>query len=323
MKIPLILFAAFSFWLPSRLLSQQWERLVDLPRARGEHASFVHGDSIYVLGGIHDHKYGPYNIEKFDTNALKWQDLGPWLNHRHHVSAGSARHGDEIWICGGKPGDAQTGLKSVMVYNIEENSWRSGPDLPGVVWGAPAVVLGDSLHVIGGATGNHTTLNTHYVLDLTDEDAGWKTAAPLPRPVVHHAGVTFQGQIWIIAGEIEHAHTGDRNWVQIYDPLSDSWKMGPPLPINRSHLEWSTFVSGGMIWSINGVDSSKPDGYRGQDEVYVYDPGIGKWQHWGLLPHNFCSTGAKVVGDYLYIYGGGANDWFDGSLREVWRARID
>ena len=304
------------------VMSQSWEKLPDMLRPRGEHANFVYQGNIYILGGIHDHRYGPYNIEKFDTQSHKWTDLGIWEGHRHHVTAGSSLHGNHIWICGGKPGDDPTGVKSVMVYDVKNHTWRDGPSLPRVVWGAPSVILNGKLHVIGGAESRKSTLNSHFVLDLSNEPGGWYKAASLPKPVVHAAAVPFQDEIWVIGGEIEHAHTGDKAWVQIYNPKTNSWRQGPSLPLARSHLEWSTFVSQGKIWSVNGVDSSKPDGFRGQDEIYVYEPQLKKWILWGRLPRNFTSAGAKIANDFLYVFGGGRDDWFDGTMKETYRVQI-
>ena len=303
--------------------ARKWERLSDMPEKKGEHAGFIHENQIFIIGGIASHTGGSPDILSYNIDQDRWSVEGKWSEYVHHFSTNESVHGAEVWICGGKPDDDNTGVRSVKVYNKATGEWRQGPDLPAVSWGGPAVIVNDQLHVIGGAQGNKTTMDHHYVLDLQKEKKGWKKARPLPRPVVHAAGVTLDGEIWIIGGEIEHAHTGDRSWVQVYNPGTDSWRDGPALPRPRSHLEWSTFAWNGKIYSFNGVDSGKPDGIRGQDEIYVYDPEIGHWQLWGLLPHNFVSINAIAHNGYVYITGGGHDDWFDGTMMETWRTPVE
>ena len=303
--------------------ARDWEKLADMPCKKGEHAGFVYDNQMYVMGGIEMHTGQSPSILTYDLTGNSWTHEGDWPGYVHHFTTNASVNGEEVWICGGKPDNDNSGVKTVSVYNASSKKWRSGPDLPVVHWGGPAVIIDDKLHVIGGAQGKKVTTGHHYVLDLKKEKRGWKTAPPLPEPVVHAAGVEFQGEIWIIGGEIEHAHTGDRPWVQIYNPETETWREGPPLPKGRSHLEWSTFTWNGKIYSFNGVDSAKPDGIRAQNEVYLYDPATGSWELWGLLPHHFVSISALPYKGYVYISGGGYNDWFDGTMRETWRTPID
>jgi hypothetical protein len=300
-----------------------WERLEDMPEKKTEHASFIHDGKIHVVGGIEMHTGQSPSLLSFNLADQVWTREGEWPDYVHHITTNASAYGEEVWICGGKPDDDNSGTRRVAVYNASTGKWRTGPELPEVHWGGPAVVVGDQLHVIGGAQGKKLTTQHHYVLDLKHERRGWKEASPLPKPVVHAAGVELDGEIWIIGGEIEHAHTGDRSWVQIYNPEIESWREGPALPRPRSHLEWSTFTWEGKIYSCNGVDSAKPNGIRGQDGVYVYDPAAGSWKLWGLLPHNFTSISALAADGFIYISGGGYNDWFDGSMKETWRTRIE
>lgn len=117
------------------LMAQEWEKLPDLLRPRSEHANFLYNGNIYIISGIHDRVYGPYNIEVFDIEKQKWKDIGIWRDHRHHFKAGSSIVNNELWVCGGKPGAQNTRIKSVMVYSMDSNTWIKGPDLPRVVWG--------------------------------------------------------------------------------------------------------------------------------------------------------------------------------------------
>ena len=201
-------------------------------RKRGEHANFVYGGKIYVLGGIHDHVYGPDNIEMYDPATDKWENLGVWDRHRHHITAGSSLYGDEVWICGGKPAKDDSGLKDVWVYNVADNSWRQGPELPEVHWGGAVVILDDKLHVMTGAQGRSQTTTHHFVLDLKHEKKLWEKASSVPAPRVHVAGVA---QPLRRHHDVVYGSAVARGPVQ---PLPDVIAPGEVrLPIGRDHVD--------------------------------------------------------------------------------------
>ena len=322
-KALVLLGVVLSVFMLNTAVGGEWQRKSDMLRKRGEHANFVYGGKIYVLGGIHDHVYGPANIEVYDPATDKWENLGVWDRHRHHITAGSSLYGDEVWICGGKPAKDDSWLKDVWVYNVAENSWRQGPELPEVHWGGAVVILDDKLHVMTGAQGRSQTTTHHFVLDLKHEKKLWEKASSVPAPRVHVAGVAFDGKIWLIGGEYHHRHDGDTVTVQVYDPATDMWDMSKPqLPMARSHHEWATFVHDRKIYCVSGVDSVNRS-ERGQSNIYVYDTAGDQWKELTPLPHKMCSPAAKIVGDKLYVFGGGGSDWFSGSMRETWALNID
>lgn len=303
--------------------SAGWERKADMLFPRGEHANVSHDGKIYVLGGISNHTTGPTQVEAYDPATDRWTEESalPAGRYRHHFTAGASLYngidGPEIWICGGKEGAKNAGVDWVDVYNLAAKTWRKGPSLPQPHWAGPAVVVGDKLHVLSGGKGRHKAEDHHFVLDLTDENAGWTNAAPVPEGRVHAAAVSVDGKIFLIGGEVAHAHTGDTTTVQVYDPSTDVWTSDcAALPEPRSHHEWATFAHDGRIISVSGVDSSQDP--RAQNSIYSYDPKVNQWTRLADLPAKLASPGAKVVDGNLYVFGGGVNDWFDGPMNTVW-----
>lgn len=296
---------------PDSLSATEWTRLADMRQRRGEHANAVVDGRIVMLGGIYDSRRGPPEVESFDPRANTWAESAMMPETRNHFTVGHAVHEGEIWICGGKPdGQGMGGVTRVDVLRVADSSWRRGPELPEGHWAGPCVVLNGQLHAISGGVTNAESTNHHFVLDLNDEGAGWTTAAPIPEARVHVAGVPFEGRIWVIGGEFHHRHDGDTTLVQIYDPGSDSWSVGPALPEARSHHEWATFAHAGSIWSVSGVDSSINP--RGQATIYRYVNDA--WTQEMDLPARLVSPGAKIVDGVLYVFGGGVDTWFDGDL---------
>ena len=301
------------FSLPAVTLSASpWTARQDMIRKRGEHANFVYQGEIYVLGGIHNHTSGPAHIEKYNPATDSWTHVGEMSLQRHHVTCGSSVDGTEVWVCGGKLNNG-TYTKRVDVYNVKDNTWRRGPDLPQKHWGGPSVVCGDRLHVLSGAKDNNTTRDHHYVLDLENDSAGWSSLKAVPEPRVHAAGVCLNGKVYLIGGEYHHTHDGDTKTMQVYDPHTNAWDLTKArLPEARSHHEWATFVHDGTIWSVSGVDSKNDP--RGQATMYVYDPDTDSWTGKQNLWARLCSPGAKVLDNTLYVFGGGVDDWFGGDM---------
>ncbi|MAX26079.1 MAG: hypothetical protein CMJ19_16405 [Phycisphaeraceae bacterium] len=300
--VPLILIA-------SNRNQPVWKELGEMVHPRGEHASAVVNGEIYVFGGIHDHRFGPPFIEKYNPKDDQWTSLGVWNNPKHHITAGTSVWKDEIWLCGGKWGNDEGGVRTVDIYNVKSNSWRKGPALPEIHWGGPAVIVDHYIHVFTGAVSKDVSSDHHFVLDLENELAGWTSKAPVPEPRVHIAGAAVSGKIYLLGGEYHHIHDGDTRTIQVYDPMTDSWDLTKSeMPIPRSHHEWSTFAYGDKIISVSGVDSAN-DEERGQSEILVYDTISDEWSIWNDLPFDMSSAGAKAINNQLYVFGGGFDDW--------------
>ncbi len=303
--------------------NSDWRVEEDMLQRRGEHANAIVDGKLYVMGGIAGHDNGPRAVEVYNFATNQWSAVSQLPVHKNHFTIGASVYGNEIWVCGGKPeGPGSIGSKSVNVYNTATNFWRKGPDLPEDHWAGPAVIVGNKLHVLSGGIRKFTTTNHHFVLDLTDEAAGWKTLKEVPQPRVHVAGVALGGKIWMIGGELSHAHDGDTKTVQVYDPATDTWNLNvPQLPEARSHLEWATFVYENRIYSVSGVNSANTP--RGQETIYVYSDETGKWNRTFDLPGKLVSPGAKIYQDRMYVFGGGVNDWFEGDMVSVYSREIE
>ena len=306
------------------LAAADWQDRAPLLRPRGEHANCVVDGRIYVLGGIHNSRNGPIEVDRYDPSSDAWTRVSSMPTRRNHFTCGAALAGDELWVCGGKPdGQGYGGVKRVDVYDTRTGSWRRAPDLPEPHWAGPTVIIDGKVHVLtGGGASNSDSTAHHFVLDLADESAGWSTARAVPKPRVHVAGVAYRGRIWIIGGEYHHRHDGDTTTVQVYDPATDSWTQSvAQLPQARSHHEWATFVHDDRIWTVSGVDSSQSP--RAQETIYRYDPGADRWDRLDDLPHKLASPGAKIVNGTLHVFGGGIDNWFGGDLKGHWAWTLD
>ncbi len=94
--------------------------------------------------------------------------------------------------------------------------------MPHAAYCATAVVLGGRLYVAGGLGCDK--------LQMWDGTA-WTLKADLPAVRWNAASVAVDGKMWVIAGRVRGE--GDTASVIIYNPETDSWTPGVPLPSPR------------------------------------------------------------------------------------------
>ncbi|MEM7705905.1 MAG: hypothetical protein AAF358_10160 [Pseudomonadota bacterium] len=301
-----------------------WQQRAPMQVGRGEHANALVNGRIYAFNGLTSSGRGPVEIERYDPVMDRWTvvstfpDIDDNGRGRDHVTVSHAVWQAEIWYTGGKFGPARgvSGSIRVDVFNTDTLSWRRGPDLPERAWGHGTAVVGSQLHVISGGVGGGSVTDQHFVLDLTDEAAGWQEAAPVPFAQVHTSAVALEGKIYLIGGETSHSgHRGINARVQEYNPATDQWRDRAEIPVSRSHHEWSTFAWNGRILSAGGIGGTNP--VRAQTEIYQYFPQTDRWEFVGHMAKAFVSTGAKVIDGSLYTFGGGLGGFFP-ATSETW-----
>jgi N-acetylneuraminic acid mutarotase len=91
---------------------------------------------------------------------------------------------------------------------------------------------------------------------------------------------------------------------QVYDPATDTWENRTPMPTPRHRL--GANVVDGKIYIIGGYDRSLP--YGGDATVIneVYDPETDTWSTKAPMLAEKCDYASAVVGDKIYIIGGGS-----------------
>jgi len=182
----------------------------------------------------------------------------------------------------------------------------------------------------------------------------WKSASPLSQPQAFPAGVTLQGKLWLIGGEV----TGTAlTRVQILDPVSNTWATGPALPKARSRasaaaLGTRLFVVGGRIvgspvrstlalvqgkWKSAanmGTQRSSHALIADSAGIYVlggrtgstltavkscerFDAVLGAWGSLPDMPGPRFGHAAHLAGGKLYIFGGFATSEAQ-PLRSTW-----
>ena len=115
--------------------------------------------------------------------------------------------------------------------------------------------------VVGGPTGNcsgnvGSGENPDRAFRYEPATDDWFEIVSMPVALDHSAGAAFGGKFYVFGGRQCGSNTAceGRSEVQIYDPGSDSWSFGSPMPEGCSGMG-SGVVLNGRIYVIGGEGS--------------------------------------------------------------------
>lgn len=199
------------------LVTNTWSLGANMPFAAGSSSSAVIDGQIYVAGGIIG-RSTTNQVAKYNPATNTWTLLAPMKQGRNH--AASATDGNKLYVFGGRgrgSGDANVvanGFNTVQIYDPATNAWISSLD------------AGSSL-------------------------------APLPQARGGMGkAVYLNGNFYVIGGETQNGAGATVNnvykRVDIYNPLTNTWRLGTPLPTARHGIfpvvyAGEIFVAGGGL----------------------------------------------------------------------------
>lgn len=280
-----------------------------LPVAVSSLGAAVCDGYLYAYGG-HAGKVHSYSTETAQgtfrrlklAGGTKWEDLpsGPKMQGLALVA-----HKGKLYRTGGmqprnKPdekGDSIS-LTSVACYDPAAKKWQALPDLPEGRSSHDAVVVGDTLYVVGGwllhGQGKAPTWHkTAVALDLGKRDAKWRT---IDQPFVRRALVAAAhgGKVYVIGGLTEDG--GLELAVDIYDPATGKWNTGAAVPGPKAHGFTPAACSAGGRLYLSPADG----------KVYVLDAKGAAWKKVGELRQARAAHRLLPAGEGELIAVGGA-----------------
>ena len=298
-------------WLGGASVAQAespWQPLANMPEARFEAACAVVGDTFYLFGGYAKGVKSSNRAWAFDLATNAWRPLHDMPSAITHIDA--VVDGRSIWFAGGfKDGYPGKTITEVWKYDVDKNTFFAAPSLPEPRAGGGLALVGRSLHYFGGLMSDRDTDSAdHWVLDLdtTGDSATWTSAAPMPAPRNQFGTVVLEGKIYALGGQFHHDSTSgkpalDQTRVDIYDPATDSWSLGPELPSPHSHAEGSTFSHDGKIFVIGGRSVDRINA-----TIWTLSAG-GEWNQLGELPIPMVGPVARIIAGKLIVGGGSSS----------------
>jgi len=203
----------------------------------------------------------------------------------------------KIYIAGGLDQSAKATTHAYR-YDPTADTWERIADLPAARHHMPLAVAHDTLYAVGGLAGSpfqgQSTLWA-YNRELNR----WFARAPLPMARGASAVAEVDGQLIVVGGIRYVADGGLVRATAIYDPATNAWRRGAPIPTPRDHL--TAQAVGGIVYAIGGRPLD-PD--RNYDIVEEYDVKTDRWGPEASMPTRRGGIGSAVIDGSIHVFGG-------------------
>ncbi|KAJ8668026.1 hypothetical protein QAD02_009689 [Eretmocerus hayati] len=208
------------------IIDGSYQELAPMKLQRRYFGVAVLNDFIYACGGSRDNLVLK-SVERYCIERNSWEFVKPMNKGRQRV--GIVASAGYIYAIGGCV-DYETILNSVERYDPRANKWVFVEQMPEPKKSFGTAVLGGKLYVIGGASKNVNCLSVYgnkcSVYDpVTD---WWDNCADFVESKGNIPAVVHEGKIWTIGGD--RGLEGFVKTIEIFDPKTNSWTIGPNLP---------------------------------------------------------------------------------------------
>lgn len=262
----------------------------------------LNNGSILAIGGFvysQDEKPGKLlaSVERYDPTTDSWNMIASLRNGRADAAAVTLPDG-RVLVSGGDSGGPKVGqyIASAEVYDPADNSWTPVAGMTQARSNHQLVPLRDG-RVLALFGSYNTGLPGETPVEIFDPRANrWQPAAVPPRGAIYETAVLTDGRVLAIAqGAPLPGLTSPTLTTAIYDPGTDRWQRGAPLPSSigdPSTRQYFTFtplrdgtylVAGGRIsipqyrrLSTGPGDHRTPE-QRMVDDAARYDPANDRW----------------------------------------------
>jgi N-acetylneuraminic acid mutarotase len=218
----------------------------------------------------------------------------------------AAVHGDKVYVFSGGRIDYPCCGDEVRAYDPAANEWTPKQPMPEASQRAAAHTIGDRIYVVVGNTPVRQLQNGLYEYDPVGDR--WSARTPRPTYRTYFVSATVNGLLYVIGGlglvgdgpgPAYGASIETKSHVEIYDPVTDRWTTGAPLPTIQ--LAQTSCVVGDQIYLFGG---SRGGPY--ERSILTYDTTSNSWSAKSPMPNTRVSAACAVVDDAVYLIGGHA-----------------
>ncbi|KXT00743.1 hypothetical protein AC579_10224 [Pseudocercospora musae] len=168
--------------------TRQWNKRTPMPKgtARGACAVGVHGNTIYLAGGmtyLNVTQDALTTVTAYDTTTDRWTRLPDLPAPRQHV--GGAVVGDTFYILGGRT-DGQTKIQnSLYALNLRDlkAAWKVLPSMPTARGGLACAAVNQSIYCMGGEGNPNSPQGIFNEVEAFDTRGNsWTVLQQMPTP---------------------------------------------------------------------------------------------------------------------------------------------
>jgi N-acetylneuraminic acid mutarotase len=229
--------------------TDRWSYKTPKPTSGGGFGIAVYQNKIYCIS---------YDVnEVYDPVTDTWEIRTPMPTPRHSLEA-SVVDG-KIYLIGGYDPSLPYGGDATNVnevYDPETDTWSTRAPMLAAKRAYASAVVGDKIHIIGGDSLWAQERNLNQIYDTKTDS--WSYGAPFPHKLYGAgagvtSGVNAPVRIYVFGAmrdtEVEFEYS-----VRVYDPESDSWRVGADIPTRRSYF--GVAVVDDLLYLAGGETSS-------------------------------------------------------------------
>jgi N-acetylneuraminic acid mutarotase len=182
--------------------ANKWDTLAPMPApARGSSILGVHGQTIYVAGGLRAMGTATDAVSSYDIASGNWTVRPRLPEARDHSGGGFI--GDDFYVVGGRVGSPTARRGTVYVFSPAVHKWTTErASMPSQRGGIAVAIVGTKIYTFGGE-GNPTagTKGVYSNSEMYDTVSNsWSKEVPMKVPRHGTAAVTVGDGIYIPGG---------------------------------------------------------------------------------------------------------------------------
>ncbi len=259
---------------------------------------------IFTFGGgiSNDAQFGGSevsSVEAYDPMSNTWIEKTHLGLARAHLTAEELKQ--KFYTIGGSIGVGTQPIGQVEEYDPITNTWTNKASLNMPRWKLASSVFDGKIYTFGGGTSGNQCVPSDVVEEYDPTLNIWTIKNPMPSARWGACSETMDGLIYVIGGSTKCPHIiiGPSSVVEIYDPLTDSWSFGAPMPTAR--WDFATAVVNGKLYAIGGWE---PYGQTALPTVEEYDPNTNSWSTKSPMPTARTGLCAEKINQSVYVVGG-------------------
>jgi N-acetylneuraminic acid mutarotase len=143
-------------------------------------------------------------------------------------------------------------------------------------------------------------------------DAGavgeWEAAPSLPRGRVDGLAAVIGERLWYVGGldGVDPTHARSVDWVDVFDPSTQSWASGPALPAEAPKHHLAGAVVNGKLYVTGGFTTDPSGSFVPSFATYAFDGTT--WVRVADQPLARGGATAQAIGGIVYVVGGGLDE---------------
>lgn len=277
-----------------------WEERAPLLEANSEMAVAQLDETLYVLGGYPSSRQTVSTVQIYDAATDSWRFGAPLPVGSNHAAAAAVD--GTVYIIGGQPTSSGGGpfLQDVYAYDPASDTWSQRADMPTWRGGQAAAVVDGKIYVAGGRPPHG---HDFAVYDPAAD--AWTVLPEMPTARNHFALLAHDGLLYAIGGRFGAGFASEvTDIVEIYNPQTESWSTGTPMPTPRSGH--NAIVANGCLHVLGG-EGHGPGNVNGlYPQHEVYDPTTDTWTSLAPMPTPVHGVvGMAFIDGWIHFPGGG------------------